>query len=307
MKNAIEVTNLVKKYGNFTAVNDVSFAVNKGEIFGLIGENGAGKTTTLEIIEGLRNATSGNIKILDLDLNKNLREIKSKIGIQLQSSAYYRYLKLGEIISLFASFYGQETNPKELLKQVGLEQKLNSYVNNLSGGQKQRFSIVASLINDPEIVFLDEPTTGLDPISRRHLWEIIAEIKKHDKTIILTTHYMEEAEILCDRIGIMDAGKIIAIDDTYKLIKHAKHPIRIKFIAKNIESLKPKLVGIGDLSYIAGKEYHCELILNKQSELQKALKEIQAYKPDELTVNKATLEDVFIELTGRNITEEESV
>jgi ABC-2 type transport system ATP-binding protein len=307
MKKVIEVKNLVKKYGNFIAVNDISFDVFEGEIFGLIGENGAGKTTTLEIIEGLRKPTKGKITVLGHNLEKDTQAIKSKIGIQLQSSAYYHYLKLGEIIDLFASFYGKKVEAIKLLKQVGLEEKRNEYVNNLSGGQKQRFSIVASLINDPEIVFLDEPTTGLDPISRRHLWQIISDIKKKNTTIILTTHYMEEAEILCDRIGIMDNGKIIAIDETHKLIHQAKHPIKIKFIAKNLSKYLDKFRIFGQVSFVAGKDYHYELVLNKKPDLNKALKEIQQYHPEDLVVSKASLEDVFIELTGRTTMEEESV
>ncbi|MDD5693259.1 MAG: ABC transporter ATP-binding protein [Patescibacteria group bacterium] len=307
IEKVIEVKNLVKKYNNFAAVDNTSFDVYRGEVFGLIGENGAGKTTTLEIIEGLRQPTSGEVKVLGFDIKKHLREVKREIGIQLQSSAYYHYLKLDEIVDLFASFYDIEVDPVGLLKQVGLEAKRHEYVNNLSGGQKQRFSIVASLINDPEIVFLDEPTTGLDPISRRNLWDIISAIKKKGKTIILTTHYMEEAEILCDRIGIMDNGKIVAIDETHELIKHAKHPIKVKFVTKGLKKDLEKFSVFGELDYVAGKEYHYELVLNKKSDLNKVLKEIDKYNPIDLTVSKASLEDVFIELTGRNIMEEESV
>lgn len=307
MEKVIEVKNLIKKYKEFKAVDDISFEVYRGEIFGLIGENGAGKTTTLEIIEGLRKPTDGNITVLGYDIKKNLKAIKSKIGIQLQSSAYYNYLKLGEIIELFASFYEKEVDAVELLKQVGLEEKKDEYVNNLSGGQKQRFSIVASLINNPDIVFLDEPTTGLDPISRRHLWDIISDIKKQNKTIVLTTHYMEEAEILCDRIGIMDGGKMVAIDETHELIKHAKHPVKIKFVTQKLKEKARDLTKYGNLDYVAGKDYHFELILNKRKDLNQALKEIQELNPGDLVVSKASLEDVFIELTGRNIMEEESV
>jgi len=219
MKNVISVKNLIKKYGSLTAVDDISFEVKKGEVFGLLGENGAGKTTTLEMIEGLRKPTSGSIEVLGCDIRKNLHDIKERIGVQLQSSAYYDYLKLHEILELFASFYQKSRDPNELLKMVELEEKSNQYVRNLSGGQKQRFSIIASLINDPEIIFLDEPTTGLDPIGRRHTWEIISQIKKQGKTIILTTHYMEEAEILCGRVAIMDKGKIVVIDSPENLIK----------------------------------------------------------------------------------------
>ena len=172
-KRVIEIKKLTKKYGKLIAVNNVSFDVKKGEVFGLLGENGAGKTTTMEMIEGLRTPTSGKIKVLNMDIKKDLRKIKQEIGVQLQSSAYYEYLKLGEILDLFADFYHKSVNPKKLLKMVELGGKIDQYVGELSGGQKQRFSIIASLINDPEIVFLDEPTTGLDPIARRNLWDII--------------------------------------------------------------------------------------------------------------------------------------
>jgi len=204
MKNIIEVKKIVKKYGQLTAVNRVSFKVRRGEIFGLLGENGAGKTTTLEMIEGIRKPTEGKIRVIGKDVWSEMNNIKQKIGVQLQSSAYYDFLSLSEIMNLFASFYTSNEDIDSLFSMVDLESKKNSYVSQLSGGQKQRFSIIASLINDPEIVFLDEPTTGLDPLARRNLWQVIGEIKKQGKTIILTTHYMEEAEQLCDRIAIME-------------------------------------------------------------------------------------------------------
>ncbi len=220
MENVIEVKNLVKKYKDIVAVNDVSFDVQKGEIFGLLGENGAGKTTTMEIMEGLRKPTHGDILILGKDVRHEMDDIKERMGVQLQSSAYFDNLKLKEILDLFGSFYKINLYPAGLLKMVDLVEKGNSNIKSLSGGQRQRFSIVAALVNDPEIVFLDEPTTGLDPIARRNLWEIITKIKKQGKTIILTTHYMEEAENLCDRVAIMENGKIIAIDSPQNLIKN---------------------------------------------------------------------------------------
>jgi ABC-2 type transport system ATP-binding protein len=196
MKKVIEVSNLVKKYSKFVAVNDVSFYVKKGEVFGLLGENGAGKTTTLEIIEGLRKPNSGEIKVLGHDMKNGLQSVKEKIGVQLQSSAYYNFLTLREILDLFGGFYQKRLLADELLGLVNLKDKANARVDKLSGGQKQRFSIIASLVNDPEVVFLDEPTTGLDPVARRSLWGLISDIKARGKTIILTTHYMEEAELL---------------------------------------------------------------------------------------------------------------
>lgn len=233
MEKVIEIQDLIKKYGKLIAVDNISFEVQKGEIFGLLGENGAGKTTTLEMIEGLRKPTAGQIQVLGRDIKRNLRDIKEKIGVQLQSSAYFDDLKLKEILELLGSFYRLHLYPARLFRMVGLENKANQYIRNLSGGQKQRFSIIASLINDPEIVFLDEPTTGLDPIGRRHTWEIISQIKKQGKTIILTTHYMEEAEKLCDRVAIMNKGKIVAIGEPRRLIEETSGAVSLEdvFIA----------------------------------------------------------------------------
>lgn len=306
MANVIEVKNLVKKYDKLIAVNDISFSVKKGEIFGLLGENGAGKTTTLEMIEGLRKPTSGDIEVLGCNIKHKLNDIKEKIGIQLQSSAYYHYLTLKEILELFGSFYAKNEDPKHLLSIVNLSEKANSFVGNLSGGQRQRFSIIASLINDPEIVFLDEPTTGLDPIARRHLWDIITDIKEKGKTIILTTHYMEEAEVLCDRIAIMEKGQIVALDTTHKLIERADNPFKINFIARSIKEADiKKLEKLGHLSNIAGKKYNFELRLKKQTDVNNALGIIHEQNLEGLTVGRASLEDVFVELTGKAIADEE--
>ncbi|TSC93368.1 MAG: antibiotic transport system ATP-binding protein, partial [Candidatus Berkelbacteria bacterium Licking1014_85] len=218
MEKVIEVKKLIKSYSHLVAVNNISFNVFKGEIFGLLGENGAGKTTTMEMMEGLRKPNSGEILILGKNIKKHQKNIKNQIGVQLQASAYFDYLTLTEILNLFGSFYEQRINALDLLKMVNLDEKAKSYIKNLSGGQKQRFSIVASLVNDPSVVFLDEPTTGLDPKARRNLWVIIQNIKKQGKTVILTTHYMEEAERLCDRIAIMDRGKILTMGKTNELI-----------------------------------------------------------------------------------------
>jgi ABC-2 type transport system ATP-binding protein len=311
IKKVIEVKNLTKKYGKLIAVNDISFDVTKGEVFGLLGENGAGKTTTLEMIEGLRVPTSGKIKVLNRDVKSNLQNIKQKIGVQLQSSAYYNYLKLTEILDLFASFYHKSFNSEKLLKMVGLESKKDQYVNKLSGGQKQRFSIIASLINDPEIVFLDEPTTGLDPIARRNMWQIISKIKKEGKTIILTTHYMEEAEILCDRVGIMEKGNLIALDKTHKLIERTKIPYKIEFILKKdepefIERLKKSCAMKDcDVKKLPGKTAHYEIGIKSKKSLDKAIEVLQKNRTESLTVGRASLEDLFIELTGKTISDEE--
>jgi len=214
----ISVKNLVKQYGSFEAVRGISFEVQEGEIFGLLGPNGAGKSTTLEIMETLRLKTSGEVLIGGFDIDKDPNEIKQIIGVQLQTSGFYPALKLVELIELFAGLYNRNVSPMELLKKVNLEDKAKSVFKSLSGGQKQRISIATTLINNPKIIFLDEPTTGLDPQARRNLWELIKEIRLQGTTIVITTHYMDEAEILCDRVAIMDAGKLISLDSPDRLI-----------------------------------------------------------------------------------------
>lgn len=308
MKNVIEVKKLVKKYDDLMAVNDISFEVKQGEIFGLLGENGAGKTTTLEIIEGLRRPTSGEIFVLGNKSHDGCDDIiKEQIGVQLQSSAYYSLLNLEEILDLFGSFYNKKIDPIKLLKMVSLDDKAKFLIDNLSGGQKQRFSIVASLVNDPKIVFLDEPTTGLDPLARRNLWSLISEIKNQGKTIVLTTHYMEEAEILCDRIAIMEKGKIVAIGETHKLIEHTDSPFKMNFVAPKInQKIINQVSQIGKVETIVGKSGHYESKFKKQSDLNKALGIIQKEDPESLTIGRASLEDLFIELTGKRIGEEEN-
>jgi ABC-2 type transport system ATP-binding protein len=220
MKNStiIRVKDLVKNYGNFQAVKGISFDVMEGEIFGLLGPNGAGKSTTLEIIETLRNKTSGEVVVDGIDLDKSPGEIKKIIGVQLQSSGYYPGLNLVQLIELFSGLYNQDVKPMELLEMVNLKEKAKAKFKDLSGGQKQRFSVATTLINQPRIIFLDEPTTGLDPQARRSLWELIKNIREKGATVIITTHYMDEAEYLCDRVAIIDSGKIIALDTTDKLI-----------------------------------------------------------------------------------------
>lgn len=213
------VENLTKSYGGKKAVDAVSFSVREGEIFGILGPNGAGKTTTLEMIEALRAIDSGSVTLDGFDVATEPKKVKEIIGIQLQSSTFYDKVTLVEQLRMFASFYGTHTDPMELLHEVQLEEKAKSYVEKLSGGQRQRFSIAAALVNKPRVLFLDEPTTGLDPQARRNLWELVENIKKKGITVILTSHYMEEAQLLCDRIAIMDGGKIIALDSPKNLIK----------------------------------------------------------------------------------------
>ncbi len=217
-KTIISVKNLVKNYGNFEAVKDISFDVYEGEIFGLLGPNGAGKSTTLEIIETLRSKSGGEIIVDGLDIDKQPDEIKKIIGVQLQTSGFYPGLTLTELISLFSGLYNKKVDAMELLKKVNLDDKAKNKSKELSGGQRQRFSIATTLINNPKIIFLDEPTTGLDPQARRNLWELIREIRNNGTTVIITTHYMDEAEQLCDRIAIMDKGTIIRLDSPDKMI-----------------------------------------------------------------------------------------
>lgn len=214
----ITVDNLIKNYGSFQAVKGISFHVQEGEIFGLLGPNGAGKSTTLEIMETLRLKTSGEVTIAGFDLDKHPDEIKKIIGVQLQTSGFYPGLKLTELIELFSGLYNRKTDAMALLNTVNLQDKSGAMYKSLSGGQKQRFSIATTLINNPRIIFLDEPTTGLDPQARRNLWELIKQIRSSGTTVIITTHYMDEAEYLCDRVAIMDAGQIIGLDNPAVLI-----------------------------------------------------------------------------------------
>jgi ABC-2 type transport system ATP-binding protein len=246
----LDVIDLTKTYDNGVhAVKGVSFSVKKGEVFGILGPNGAGKTTTLEMIEGLRSITSGTVVLDGIKTNEHPYLVRQRIGIQLQSSAFFQNLKLTELLEMFRDLYGSSTNPLDLLAEVGLTDKAAFLVKNLSGGQKQRFSIATTLVNQPVMIFLDEPTTGLDPQARRNLWDLISQIKKRGTTVILTTHYMEEAQFLCDRVAIMDDGKIVALDRPAELIRQ---------------------------------------LLNR------------GFKPH-VEVPPATLEDVFIDLTGKTL------
>ena len=220
MSYIVEVKNLVKAYSGKKVVKGVSFNVKKGEIFGIIGPNGAGKTTTLEMIEALRPIDSSEAKIDGIEVAKNPYKIKEIIGIQPQTPAFEEHMRLTEILEVFASTYGRKVDAMQALRSVQLEEKAKSFPEQLSGGQRQRFSIAVALVNKPKVFFLDEPTTGLDPQSRRNLWDLVQTIRKKGVTVILTTHYMDEAELLCDRIAIMDNGKIIALDTPNAMIKN---------------------------------------------------------------------------------------
>lgn len=218
-KYLVEVEDLTKRYGQNTVVDGISFKVKKGEIFGILGPNGAGKTTTLEMLETLRPIDGGRAVIDGIDVTGNKEKIKAIIGVQPQSPSFEEKTKLTELIKIFASFYSESVNPIEFLKDVQLEDKANSYPEQLSGGQRQRFSIATALVHGPKVFFLDEPTTGLDPQARRNLWDLVREVQSKGVTVIMTTHYMDEAELLCDRVAVMDNGKIIAMDTPKNLIK----------------------------------------------------------------------------------------
>jgi ABC-2 type transport system ATP-binding protein len=245
----VRAKDLVKIYDGKKVVKGLSFEVEKGEVFGILGPNGAGKTTTLEMLEALRKIDGGSATLDGIDVSKKPYDVKAIIGVQPQSPAFAEHVKLTEILELFAAAYGSKINARKLLKEVDLVEKANSFVENLSGGQQQRLSIAAALVHGPKIFFLDEPTTGLDPQARRNLWQLVQDIQKKGVTVIMTTHYMDEAEMLCDRIAVMDGGKIIALDSPKKLIQD---------------------------------------LLNR------------GFKKEQL-VEQANLEDVFIDLTGKEL------
>ena len=305
MDTAIRVEGLVKRYGSFTAVDQVSFTVNRGEIFGILGPNGAGKTTILEIIEGLQAPTEGRVTVLDLDISRHRNEVKARIGVQLQSSAYFDYLSLQEILSLLGTFYPKRIPAQTLLEQVGLLDKAGSYVKHLSGGQVQRFTVAASLINDPELIILDEPTTGLDPQARRNIWALIREIHQRGVTVVLTTHYMEEAEDLCDRLAIMDRGCLLAVDTPRNLINRLKAAYTVK-LALDQPLTEGQVASLnGTVEFVQELDGNAYLLRLKSgpSSLGKVLDEMvrSDINLERLEIAPVTLEDVFLELTGNEL------
>jgi ABC-2 type transport system ATP-binding protein len=303
----IEVDHLVKHYGTVKAVDDISFQVSRGEIFGMLGPNGAGKTTTVEIIEGLRLADSGHVSVMGLDVSKELDRIKQKIGIQLQAPSLLPLLRVEEMLYTFAGFYQKHLPVDNVLKLLALEESRKVLVKNLSGGQQQRLSVAMALVNDPEITFLDEPTTGLDPQARRGLWSVIEDMSSKDKTIFLTTHYMEEAERLCDRVAIIDHGKIIAMGTPHDLIKHYYEEKAIQF---EIDSPPPEniLRTFPGTSQVAVNASEVVIHSNDIPATMAALLQFAesggfTRQLKDLHVREATLEDVFLKLTGRKIRE----
>ena len=305
MDTAIRVEGLVKRYGSFTAVDQVSFTVNRGEIFGILGPNGAGKTTILEIIEGLQAPTEGRVTVLDLDISRHRNEVKARIGVQLQSSAYFDYLSLQEILSLLGTFYPKRIPPQTLLEQVGLLDKAGSYVKHLSGGQVQRFTVAAGLINDPELIILDEPTTGLDPQARRNIWALSREIHQRGVTVVLTTHYMEEAEDLCDRLAIMDRGCLLAMDTPRNLINRLEAAYTVKLALDNPLTEGQKASLNGTVEFVQELDGNAYLLRLKggPSSLGKVLDEMvrSDINLERLEIAPVTLEDVFLELTGNEL------
>ena len=319
MEPAVQVENLVKRFGTFTAVDGVTFAVERGEVFGILGPNGAGKTTTLEIIESLQKPTEGRVSVLGLDVQSKASEVKARIGVQLQASAYYDYLNLTEILALLGSFYPDKAAPAILLEQVGLSDKAVNRVAELSGGQKQRFAVAASLVNNPELVVLDEPTTGLDPQARRNLWSLIKEVNQRGVTVVLTTHSMDEAELLCSRLAIMDHGKLLAVDTPRNLVNKLEASYAVKLTMDqpmtmaHVEALNGRVEvlqsgeqddpGAEDGESSFAENTYLLRLANSPSALKSMLDEIAkiGLGLENLQITPVTLEDVFLELTGTEL------
>ncbi len=301
-ETVVQVENLRKSYGKIKAVDDISFEVHKEEIFGLVGPNGAGKTTAIECIEGLRKPGSGNLRVLDLNPTTNGRTLRNLIGIQLQESQLPARLKVWEAVSLFSSFYSKNIESAPLLKDLGLEEKKGAYFDKLSGGQKQRLFVALALLNDPELIFLDELTTGLDPQARRVTWDLIAGIREKGKTIFLTTHFMEEAERLCDRVAIMDHGKIIALDTPRNLIRNVSSETRLIFSVTD----SPELHALNNIESISKYEKSGNSIIIHGHD-KRMVKDVVNFLVNhnidfhDLKTEQATLEDVFLTLTGKEI------
>jgi ABC-2 type transport system ATP-binding protein len=298
----IRVTDLHKHYGETRAVDGVSFEVRRGEVFGLLGPNGAGKTTTVEILEGLRQPDSGEVSVLGIDVGKNSDALKERIGVALQTAALYPRLTVTEVLELFASFYERSPHaPRELVRLLDLDEKRNTRTQNLSGGQRQRLAVALSLVNDPELVFLDEPTTGMDPAARRSLWDIVTGLKDAGKTILLTTHYLEEAEILCDRLAIMDHGKILEAGTVTQLVdgRFKERAVRFDRVERLDDARLSAMPGVTSV-----KHDDDAIVLYTRDvpgTIGAVLDSTEALGVEvaNLAVKRATLEDVFLDLTGR--------
>jgi ABC-2 type transport system ATP-binding protein len=307
MSAIVECEHLTKSYGDLVAVNDVSFSVEEGEIFGLVGPNGAGKTTLIEMIEGLRTPDSGTIKALGLNPTRQGDELKEKIGVLLQATSIQPDIKVKEALVLFASFYQHPLgDTEELLHTLSLEDKANSRFKKLSGGLKQRVAIALALVNDPEILFLDELTTGLDPQARRNMWDLVENTRTQGKTIFLTTHYMEEAEKLCDRVGIIDYGKIIALDTPRKLIDNLDADSKVSFNVDDKDMDAAKFKALGAVSRVERSEDGFILYTrDENATLQELVRmaDTQKFRIINLRTESPNLDDVFLTLTGRELRE----
>jgi ABC-2 type transport system ATP-binding protein len=305
MDAVIRVESLRKTYGDVLAVDDLGFEVRRREVFGLLGPNGAGKTTTVEIVEGLRTPDSGRVTVLGLDAGRSDRQIKERIGVQLQFSEMYDKIRVNEVIRLFRSYYSGGLSEDEVLDLIHLGESRARFVNDLSGGQKQRLALGLAMVNDPEILILDEPTTGLDPQARRNTWELIERLRESGKTVLLTTHYMEEAERLCDRVLIVDRGRRIALDSPEALVEGLDADRRVEFRAQGevAEDLLRSLPGVNRYSREGDRFV---LFARNTGRLISELLETRSREGwvlEDLHIRRATLEDVFIELTGRRLRE----
>jgi ABC-2 type transport system ATP-binding protein len=305
MKSIIVVNNLVKNYGNIKAVNGVSFTVEKGEVFGILGPNGAGKTTIVEMVEGLRKPDGGEIEVCGINAVKETRRTKELIGVLLQATSIYDNIRVKEAVELFGSYYRKSLLVNQILEEVSLNDKQNSTVSSLSGGQKQRLCIGLALVNDPEVLFLDEPTTGLDPQARHNVWSIVEKLCDRGKTIILTTHYMEEAEQLCGRLAIIDRGSIIAMDTPENIINSAALDTSIEFSTSiEVNSWMSKMLSTEKVNHGSINRYS----INTKA-VPSVLKDLTNLCSDNnielknISVRKPTLEDVFLAMTGRKLRE----
>ncbi len=299
----IQVENLFKRYADVEAVRGVSFSVEEGEVFGLLGPNGAGKTTTVEILEGLRTLDSGKVSVCGLDPQRDSNQLKNEIGAALQSTSLPDKLKVHEALHLFASFYSRHRDPEDLLRRFGLEEKRDTFYSKLSGGQKQRLALAMALVNDPRVLFFDEPTAGLDPQVRREIYDIIEELRHEKKTIVMTTHYIEEAERLCDRVAIVDHGKVIALGTPRQLKERSGDKTRIEVSLARPESNEAlkNLDGVSECRNLNGAYIlHCQ---RPPQAIVALVKHLESQGNELVTLEIATpsLEDVFIELTGRRL------
>ncbi len=306
--SALLLRGLRKAFGDVIAVDGIDLEVAKGECFGLLGPNGAGKTTTIEICEGLTPPDVGTVQLLGLEWKQNATELRHRIGIQLQETQFPEKLTVEEVLRLFRSFFSRGIAADEAIRIAQLEEKRKARVGTLSGGQKQRLAMATALVGDPELLFLDEPTTGLDPQARRHLWDLVDELKKSGRTVILTTHYMDEAERLCDRVAIMDHGRIIALGTPQQLIGSVGGDHIVEFAVSGDTALDPKLLTSipGVQSHRVDAGLHQLSVINLHTTVPQIFAAIDALGLEltEFRTHSATLEDVFVALTGRNLRDE---